>query len=384
MKVLFFANKMPDLCGAFLHDIDLGIELQKRGHQVVFLTVKIPKEGVSGGTYRGFRFMHYTAGSSFLDTSDIWICPHSPILPDVRKVNSRGYNRPIVATCHFDGNYNAVRTTNGTGWSEMLCFINKIMETNYRKNLTPWPSQIRRTETIRPLMHREKIEITEPFQGDCITLVNANQNKGVAQFMDIARKMPNRRFLGVLPYYGEKQLPPSPSNIEWVTFDDDIRNVLRRTRILLVPSYYESFGRIAVESMLNRIPVLYSTPNKNSIYPGGSTEGLDEWIKPVGISCNRDDVTEWVQAIEHLDDPDVYTHKGEASRQHIEAMNIFSEATRIAGLVEEFSRENPVVIRVAQPQTQVKAAEQGRVVIREPAVGQAGFGFSNGRLRIRR
>lgn len=385
MKVLFFANRMPDLCGAFLHDIDLGIELQKRGHQVMFMTIKIPKEGVSGGTYRGFRFMHYTAGSSFLDTSDVWICPHSPILPDVRKVNSRGYNRPIIATCHFDGNYNAVRTTTGTGWSEMLCFINKIMETNYRKNLTPWPSQIRRTETIRPLMHREKIEITEPFQGDYITLVNANQNKGVAQFMELARKMPTRKFLGVLPYYGEKQLPPSPGNIEWVPFDDDIRNVLKRTRILLVPSYYESFGRIAVESMLNRIPVLYSAPNKNSIYPGGSTEGLDEWIQPVGISCNRDDINEWIQAIEHLDDPEVYTQKAEASRQHIEDMNIFSEATRIAGLVEDFSRQNPVVIRVAQPQTQAKAAEPGRVVLREPPAGRpGGFGFSNGQLKIRR
>ncbi len=386
MKVLFFANRMPDLCGAFLHDIDLGLELLKRGHQVVFLTIKVPKEGYTGGMYRGFRFMHYSAGSSFLDTSEIWICPHSPILPDVRKINSRGYNRPIVGTCHFDGNYNAVRNNAGNTWSEMLCFINKIMEVNYRKNITPWPNQIRRTETIRPLMHREKIEILEPFQGDCITLVNANQNKGVHLFLDLARKMPNRKFLGVLPYYGELQVPPSPSNIEWVKFDDDIRNVLKRTRILLVPSYYESFGRIAVEAMLNRIPVLYSSPNKNSVYPGGSTEGLHEWIQPAGIACNRDAPDEWIRAVESLDDLDTYTTKSEESRQHIEAMDIFSEATRIAGLVEDFSRQNPVVIRVAQPQqqAQAKAAEPGRV--REPALGPrpGGFGFSNGRLRIQR
>lgn len=384
MKVLFFANKMPDLCGAFLHDIDLGIELLKRGHQVVFLTIKIPKEGYNGGTWRGFRFMHYTAGSSFLDTSDVWICPHAPVLPDVRKLNNRGYNRPIVTTCHYDGNYNTLRWSENAQWGEMVLFINKIMESNYRKYITPWPIQIRRTETIRPLMHREKIEILEPFQGDCITLVNANQNKGVAQFLDLARKMPTRRFLGVLPYYGELRVPPSPGNIEWVRFDDDIRNILKRTRILLVPSYYESFGRIAVEAMLNRIPVLYSAPNKNSIYPGGSTEGLDEWIQPAGISCNRDDTNEWIQAIEHLDDQEVYAQKGEISRQHIEEMNIFTEATRIAGLVEDFSRQNPVVIRVQQPQTQAKAAEPGRVVLKEPAVGRVGFGLSNGRLRIQR
>ncbi len=385
MKVLFFANKMPDLCGAFLHDIDLGIELQKRGHQVTFMTMRVPKEGYNGGTYRGFRFLHYSAGSSFLDMSDVWITPHSPILPQVRKLNSRGYNRPLIATCHFDGNYNAVRDANGNTSSEMLCFINEIMEVNYRKNITPWPSQIKRTETIRPLIHRNKIEVLEPFRGDAITLVNANQNKGVQQFLDLARKLPMRKFLGVIPYYGEMRLPPSPSNVEWVPFSEDIRDILKRTRILLVPSYYESFGRIAVEAMLNRIPVLYASPNKNSIYPGGSTEGLDEWIQPVGISCNRDVIDEWVTAIESLDDETAYTEKGAASREHIEEMNMFTEATRIAQMVEDFSRQNPVVPKSNQPQVQAKVVEPGRVVVKEPLVGRpGGFGFSNGRLKIQR
>jgi glycosyltransferase involved in cell wall biosynthesis len=233
-------------------------------------------------------------------------------------------------------------------------------------------------------MHREKIEILEPFQGDCITLVNANQNKGVHVFLDLAKRMPDRKFLGVLPYYGELQIPPSPGNVEWVPFTDDIRDVLKRTRILLVPSYYESFGRIAVEAMLNKIPVLYSAPNKNSYYPGGSTEGLHEWIQPAGIACNRDIPEEWITAIRSFDDQDYYTTKGEESRNHIEAMNIFSEATRIAGLVEDFSRQNPVVIRVVQPQAQATKAEPDRVVLREPPVGRVGFGLSNGRLRIQR
>lgn len=385
MRVLFFANKMPDLCGAFLHDIDLGIELQKRGHQVVFLTIKIPKEGYNGGTYRGFRFVHYSAASNFLDTSDVWICPHAPVLPDVRKLNTKGYNRPIIATCHYDGNYNTIRYTGSAGWSEMVLFINRIMEANYRKNITPWPSQIRRTDAIRPLMHRDKIEITEPFRGDCITLVNANQNKGVHVFVDLARRMPDRRFLGVLPYYGEKTLPPTPGNIEWVPFDDDIRTILKRTRLLLVPSYYESFGRIAVEAMLNRIPVLYSKPIEKSLYPGGSTEGLHEWIQPAGVGCERETPDSWIRAIRSLDDEEAYVAKGEESRQHIEAMNIFSEATRIAGLVEEFSRQNPVVIRSSQPlpQTPAKRGDQA-FVPREPLPGKVGFGFSNGRLKIQR
>lgn len=387
MKVLFFANKMPDLCGAFLHDIDLAIELQKRGHQVVFLTIKVPKEGYGGGHYRGFRYMNYTAASAFLDTSEIWLCPHSPILPDVRKINSRGYHRPIIATCHFDGNYTAITGNSaGAGWVEMLLMINRIMEPNYRKSINPWPSQIKRTAAIRPIMHLDKVMINEQFSGDCITLVNANQNKGVVQFLELAKAMPDRKFLGVLPYYGELQVPLAPGNVEWVKFDDDVRNILKRTRILLMPSYYESFGRIAVEAMINGIPVVYSTPNAHSVYPGGSTDGMHDWIKPAGLGCSRDNIQDWKTAIQSLDDETAYDEKSEQSKAHVLAMDLFTEATKISSLVENFARENPVVIRSTQQQQQPSGSRPTEVPrVREPLVGRpAGVGFSNGRLRIQR
>jgi glycosyltransferase involved in cell wall biosynthesis len=387
MKVLIFANKMPDLCGAFLHDIDLAIELQKHGHQVVFLTIKIPKEGYAGGTWGGFRYMHYTAASSFLDTSEIWICPHAPVLPDVRKINSRGYHRPLFITCHYDGNYNTVRANVDNKWKEMVCFINKTMEPNYRKNIVPWPSSIIRTEVIRPIMHRDKIVIPEEFHGESITLVNANQNKGVHVFIELAKRMPDRKFLGVLPYYGELQVPTAPSNVTWVPFNNDIRNILRQTRILIVPSYYESFGRIAVEAMINGIPVLYSKPNPNSIYPGGSTEGMEEWIGDAAVSCERERPEEWIQAIRDLDDEDVYQDRSERSKQQIDSLNLFTEANRIAGLVESFSKQNPVQIRssmeIAERSQNGVSVQQEAPRLREP-LRQVGFGFANGRLKIQR
>jgi hypothetical protein len=276
MRVLFFATRMPDLCGAFLHDIDLAIELQKRGHQVAFMTTEKPKEGYNGGVYRGFRFTHYTAGTEILESSQVWICPHAPALPIVRKINSRGLDRPIVATCHFDGRYRSI-TDNITGqWNELLFFINRKMESNFRANINPWPRSIVRTDVIRPIMHEDKIRMDPYPSGDMITLVNANVNKGVHQFIELAKRMPERRFLGVVPYYGELWLPPAPSNIEWIRFDDDVRNILGRTRILLLPSKYESFGRIAVEAMYNKIPVIYSKPDPVAAAPG-TTEGVEEW-----------------------------------------------------------------------------------------------------------
>jgi glycosyltransferase involved in cell wall biosynthesis len=381
MRVLFFANRMPDLCGAFLHDIDLAIELQNRGHSVCFLTTDRPKEGYGGGVYRGFRFMHYSAAGNLLDTSDIWICPHAPVLPNMRRVNSRGYNRPVVATCHFDGSYNSITALISNDWSEMLLFINSRMELNYRKNIPQFPRSIVRTGIIRPIMHESKIAMDSPPNGDAITLVNANVNKGVHQFIEMAKRMPKRKFLAVRPYYGELWVPPAPSNVEWIPFDDDVRNILKRTRILLMPSLYESFGRIAVEAMYNGIPVLYSKPQPDSRQVGGTTEGMEEWILPAGISCERDKPEEWIAAVEALDDADAYSAKQLEVKQHIRDMNLFTEASRISDMIEVFQREHPMPVTVSAPPPK---PEPGQPPALRPPPATARIGFSNGRLRLQR
>lgn len=385
MKVVFFCNRMPDLCGAFLHDIDLAIELQNRGHSVVFLVIQKLAEGVNGGTYRGFRYLHYSAGTTYMESSQVWICPHSPCLPDVRALNRKGFDRPIVATCHFDGNYNAIRRNTGSTWSEFLMFINRTMEKAYKTKIVPFPGNIVKTAVIRPIMHRDKFFIEEPFQGDCITLVNANTNKGVRQFYDIARRMPDRQFLAVRPYYGELIPPEPPSNVKLVNFEEDIRVILRQTRVLLMPSYYESFGRIAVEAMINGIPVLYTKPIKNTTYEGGSTEGMVEWMGDAGIQVERDNIDEWVQSIQALDDTEVYSTRSAQVRQHIDSMNLFTEASRIAGLVEQFTAEHPVMVRTTSAPVMMGQSQAEVARPREPPRElPANVGLSNGRLRIRR
>jgi len=379
---------MPDLCGAFFHDIDLATELQRRGHEIVFLTViDVPREGVNGGMYRGFRYMHYSAGGKYLDVSEGWICPHAPSLPEVRRLNNRGYNRPILTTCHYDGSYQALIKNNPgriIRWVEMVMFINSKMETNFRKYVDPWPPNVSRTAVVRPLMHEEKIRIDEPFQGDCITLVNANQNKGVNQFIEIAKRMPERKFLAVRPYYGELSPPPAPSNVEWIPFDDDVRNILKRTRVLLVPSYYESFGRIAVESMYNGIPVIYSKPAAKPKDMTGTTEGMEEWIKPAGIPCERDNIDEWIGLITSLDDETTYSERSEVVKQHIKNMNLFTEASRISGLVEQFVRENPVKIQTLQSKQQEQTQQTPQQTASKIVQPTGRVGFSSGRLRVQR
>jgi hypothetical protein len=372
------------LCGAFLHDVDLAIEFQKRGHSIMFLTIEKPKEGYEGGTWRGFRFMHYSAAGPILELSQLWVCPHAPCLPYVRKLNGRGYNRPIAVTAHFDGHYEVLTMLASNKWVEMLMFINRTMEGHFRANVVPFPSSIIRTSVVRPLMQESKVRMDVQPQGEYITLVNANVNKGVHQFIEIAKRLPSRKFLAVRPYYGELWVPPSPSNIEWVPFDDDIRTILKRTRILVMPSYYESFGRIAVEAMYNGIPVLYSKPLPNPKQPSGTTEGLHAWISPAGVSCERENIDEWMSAITTLDDQDVYTARSLMSREHITKMNLFTEGARIAGLVEQFVRDNPVKIQTPQSKQEElsqQTPQQTATKIVQP-VGRVGF--SSGRLRIQR
>ena len=176
-----------------------------------------------------------------------------------------------------------------------------------------------------------------------------------------------------------------PPNVEWIPFEDDIRVVLKRTRILLMPSYYESFGRIAVEAMYNGIPVLYSKPAIPSPDIRGTTEGMEEWILPAGIGCVRDKPEEWVAAIEALDDKDAYDAKREEVKQHIRNMNLFTEASRISNMIEVFQREHPVSAMPSSTLTLPQSKpEPGQPPPLRPPPETARFGFSSGRLRLQR
>jgi glycosyltransferase involved in cell wall biosynthesis len=384
MRVLFFANRMPDLCGAFLHDIDLATELQKRGHSCTFLTIERPKEGYEGAHWRGWRFLHFSAAGPLLDNSELWICPHSPCLPYVRRLNARGYHRPIAVTAHFDGQYKVLTHLASTKWVEMLLFINQIMESHFQREVNPFPSMIVKSGVVRPLMNEAKIRMDSPPDGNAITLVNANINKGVNQFIELAKRMPTRRFLAVRPYYGELYVPAAPQNVEWVSFEDDIRKILKQTRILLVPSNYESFCRIAVEAMYNGIPVIYSKPATKNVGIVGTTEGVEEWILPAGIGCERDVSEQWISAIEALDDADTYAAKQTEVKEHVRAMNIFTEANKIATMMETFQRENQVTIQTQVQSTPSPRHEPGAPSSIRPPPAAARIGFSSGRLRIGR
>lgn len=159
---------------------------------------------------------------------------------------------------------------------------------------------------VHPVVEREHYECE---RGTKITLVNPTPGKGVETFKALARLMPNREFLAVEGGYGEQmiveqgaRLKPNQveagGNIEWMAHTPDIRNVFRKTKILLMPSDYESFGRVGVEAACCGIPTI--------AHP---TAGLKEAFGDAGIFLDRNEIAAWFNEVERLMTDDVYYHK---------------------------------------------------------------------------
>ncbi|HEU4796945.1 MAG TPA: glycosyltransferase family 4 protein, partial [Pyrinomonadaceae bacterium] len=87
-------------------------------------------------------------------------------------------------------------------------------------------------------------------------------------------------------------------NIEWMAHTPDIRNVFRKTKVLLMPSDYESFGRVGIEAACCGIPTV--------AHP---TDGLKEAFGDAGIFIDRNEIAAWFNEVQRLMTDDVYYHK---------------------------------------------------------------------------
>lgn len=133
-------------------------------------------------------------------------------------------------------------------------------------------------------------------KSDYITLINLNKNKGGEIFEQIARAMPHKKFMGVMGSYDEQIIPNLP-NVNVVPKSTNIKGYYKKTRILLMPSEYESWGITATEAMSSGIPVICT-----------DTPGLVENCGKAAIYVRkRDDIKSWVKAISDLDDEKKYS-----------------------------------------------------------------------------
>lgn len=160
---------------------------------------------------------------------------------------------------------------------------------------TAWHGE---TIVCRPLIDIDPA----PGPRDHVTLVNLATAKGGPVLQEIARRSPDRSFLGVLGGYGDQVLD-HPGNVEVHPPTHQMAaKIYARTRVLLMPSERETWGMVGVEAMACGIPVI--------AHP---TPGLEESLGDAGIFCDRDDPDAWVEQISRLDDPDEYEQASQAA-----------------------------------------------------------------------
>ena len=100
------------------------------------------------------------------------------------------------------------------------------------------------------------------FENPLVTMVNPCAVKGISIFLALADCMPAVRFAAV-PTWGTNAADRAElrrrQNVEMLAPVDDIDELLRKTRLLLVPSLWaEARSRIVVEAMARGVPVIAS------------------------------------------------------------------------------------------------------------------------------
>ncbi|KAA6224281.1 glycosyltransferase [Streptomyces albofaciens JCM 4342] len=272
--------------------------LAERGHRI---TVWLSHPGTIETTYDidGVRVVPFQEGADFAaeaQRADV-LLSHFENVPLVSGL-ARARRIPVVVICHD----NFATSFHNAAGADLVVYNSEWIRRDGEIHYARYPAEFlpRQSIVVRPPVLAEEYR-TEP--GDCATLVNLNPDKGGELFWQLAAWTPEWHFLGVRGAYGRQVMPPprlpNCEVLDSVTGKEMRTHVYGRSRVMLMPSLYESWGRVAVEALASGIPVI--------AHP---TPGLVESLGEAGIFAYRDDLNAWTHALMTLRDP---THWERAS-----------------------------------------------------------------------
>ncbi len=323
--------------------------LAERGHQVA-VWLSHPQRTEKAYEIDGVRVVPFQEGMDFAahaQKADV-LLSHFENVPLVAGL-ARDRLIPLAVICHDNfatSFHNAAGADLVVYNSEWIRRDGEIFYARYPREFLP-----RNSIVVRPPVIAEEYR-TQP--GDCATLVNLNSDKGGELFWQIAAWTPGWKFLGVRGAYGQQIMPPprlpNCEVLDSVPGQRMREHVYSRARVMLMPSLYESWGRVAVEAFASGIPVI--------AHP---TPGLVESLGEAGIFAYRDDLNAWVHALTSLQDPDNWARASRRAKARSIELSAALDLDLWCDAVESLARTRiPNGFRRRALGTVVDASEMGR------------------------
>lgn len=222
---------------------------------------------------------------------DIIVTHHQSVYRARRAQLRAGARLAVIAHNDFPATFNDVAAIQ----PDLVVFNTEWVAAEYRRRHAPLPTSIVVHPPIDPERHK-----SEP--GDKVTLINLNSDKGAGTFYALAEALPDVDFLGVVGAHGEQVIREAP-NVEIMPHTSDPREIWKRTRILLAPSIYESYGMVTIEAAASGIPTI--------AHP---TPGLCEALGDAGTFANRAILSEWIEHVTRLLKPTPWKAAAKAAR----------------------------------------------------------------------
>ena len=345
MNILIYIHAAPPLhfAGAETMVWEFAQEMIRRGHKVRCIS-----KGAKEGEYEGVKTLPHAGfikpdgrlkvqRDVYFKWADI-VWTHLGFAGEAKRL-CQVFKKPLIHVIH-----NSAKITpalNGRVNQGFIFNSETMLKAHSRYKYLNTPNMPRPYTVVRPTIDPSKYKTTQ--KGDHYTLINVNENKGGWQFYNLAKKMRGGKFLGVQGMYGrqvfrqdevltdylelkgEEYTPKKlPKNLTYQPNTGDMISVYNRTRILLIMSSLETWGRTASEAMSNGIPVIYHHPKD-----GSPTDGVHEHVGSGGYRVyNREDLDEWRAAIKAVEaDYDGYSKK--ALNRYQELGNDFDNLERI-------------------------------------------------------
>jgi glycosyltransferase involved in cell wall biosynthesis len=279
--------------------------IRERGHRVIVCCKEVPNSN-----FQGVETTSLFAGRKMrelVEQADL-VCSHLEF-SELAAYLARKCRKPLIHFVHNSFGRPALLSCPENQSNQYI-----VYNSQWIKEVSPFPQPS--MVAYPPVDWRNYQVVTN---NRYITLINVSEAKGGKVLAELALRMPDRAFLGVKGFRCEMVVEGLP-NLCYLENTPEIRSVYSQTSVLIMPSDYESWGRVGVEAMASGLPVI--------AHP---TPGLKESLSYAWLFCDRGRIEDWVEMIRALDNSDF---RRQVSARCIQRSRELDPARKLAEFVQ--------------------------------------------------